>query len=259
MEKETFTIVNENEHDVVGEILRNKKAGKLPCIIFSHGLLDTRKSAYIKTLTKKFLDDGWAVVNHDYSQSFGESGGRSEDVTISQRTRDLERVVAYAKRRSFINLDKVVVFGHCYGAMTALAMEGFQHVLAGLILVSTPARIEESCLTRKGSHEMMKVRLKRYFHIHHGDKEIRINYSFYEDGLKIDMDRAARNLTTPCLFMHGALDESIPLDNTQRMFNRAVGPKELVILDKMGHEIKGAAIGAIFEATKDFLKKQKIA
>lgn len=257
MEKESFTIVNENEHDITGEIVRPAKKGKMPCIVFSQGVLYTRKSSWVKTMAKKFLDSGWAVILYDSTQSFGESGGRAEDVTITQRTMDLERVVNYAKRRSYINNKKIIVMGHCYGAMTALAMEGFQHILAGLILVSTPARIEETHLTRKSSHDMMKIKLKRYFHIEHEGGEARINYSFYEDGMKIDMDRAARNLKTPALFIHGAKDENIPLDNSDRMFSRAIGPKKMVVLPSMGHEIKGAAITKIFNESIDFLKTIK--
>lgn len=256
MEKESFTIVNENEHDINGAIIRPHKRGKMPCIIFCHGLLDTRNTPYVKSLSKKFLDDGWAIILYDSTQSFGESGGRAEDVTISQRSADLERVVNYAKRRSYINNQKIVVFGHCYGAMTALAMEGFQHILAGLILVSTPARIEETELTKKSSHEMMKVKLKRYFHIRHGDQEVRINYSFFEDGMKVDMDRAARNLKTPALFIHGAKDTSILLDNTERMHDRAIGPKKLVVLPNMAHEIKGVTVTKIFKEAQEFLKKE---
>lgn len=255
MEKESFTIVNENEHDIVGELLRKEKKGKFPCIIFAHGLLEDRKAAYIKNLSTKFLDEGFAVLTYDSSQSLGQSGGKAENVTISQRVSDLTRVVSYARRRSFISDDKIIVFGHCYGAMAALAMEGFQNDLLGLVLVSTPARIEESQHTRKSSHDMMKIRLKRYFHIEHDNEQLRINYSFYEDGMKIDMDRAARNLKTPVLFIHGAKDESIPLVNSERLHARAVGPKKLLVIDSMEHEIKGPAMTKIYNESLEFLQE----
>lgn len=259
MEKEQFTIVNENEHDLIGEIQRGKKVGKHPCIIFSPGLMDTAKSNYIKKSTKKFLDEGWAVLSFDYTQSYGESGGKPEDTTITQRSKDLKRVIEYAKRRSYIKDDKIVVFGHCYGAMTALFMEGFEHMLAGLILISTPARIENTLITRKDQRELMKIKLKRYFHVIHEDmnQEVRINYFFLEDGVKLDMDRAARNLKTPTLFIHGKNDQSIPTDDSKRMFDRAVGPKEYLDIN-MEHEIKGAALTKIFTASLEFLKKNKI-
>ncbi len=255
MEKESFTIVNENEHDIVGELLRKEKKGRFPCIIFVHGLLEDRKAAYIKTLSTKFLDEGFAVLTYDSSQSLGDSGGKAEDVTISQRVSDLTRVISYARRRSFINDDKIIVFGHCYGAMTALAMEGFQNDLLGMVLVSTPARIEETQHTRKSQHDMMKIRLKRYFHIEHNADQLRINYTFYEDGIKIDMDRAARNLKTPTLFIHGAKDESVPLTNSERLHARVIGPKKLVVIDSMDHEIKGAAMTKIYNESLEFLKE----
>lgn len=251
MEREAFTIVNENEHDIVGEILRSKNT-KQPCIIFSHGLLENRKANYIKTLATKYLDEGYCVVTYDSSNSFGESGGRPEDVTITQRVADLTRVINYAKRRSYVKDEKIIIFGHCYGAMAALAMEGFQHEVAALVLVSVPSGIEDTFLTRKSGHEMMKIRLKRYFHVMHDEKEVRINYAFIEDGLKIDMDRAARNLTTPALFIHGSEDTSVPVGNTKRMFDRAIGPKKFEEI-KMEHEIKGAAITKIFALSTEFL------
>lgn len=257
METESFTIVNENEHDIVGQIQREKKAGKSPCVIFSPGVLDTAKTPYIKALSKKFLENGWVVVLFDMTNSFGESGGRSEDVTITQRIDDLEKVVNYAKRRSFVNDKKITVIGHCYGGMTALAMEGFKHILAAMAIISVPARIEETKLTRKSSHEMMKIKLKRYFHVHHDTtgEEVRINYAFLEDGIKIDMDRASRNLDTPTIFFHGAKDDSIPLANTERMHNKAIGKKELVVIPSMEHEVKGAAITKIYKETVAFFDK----
>ena len=178
--------------------------------------------------------------------------------TISQRSRDLERIVAYAKRRSYVDDKRIVVLGHSYGAMTALAMEGFNHVLAALVLISTPARIEETRLTRMSEHEFSRVKLKRYFHIPLDDgKEARINFTFLEDGMKIDMDRAARNLNTPALFIHGEKDESVLSASTQRMFERAIGPKELALLP-FGHELKGVTVTKIFDLTHAFLKKQKV-
>ena len=252
METEKINIINDNEEVIVGEIFRPKKRGRLPCIIFSHGLLEDKKSAYIRNFTQKLVNEGYVVVAFDSTRSLGESDGDVEYVTISQKIIDLLLVIEYVKRRSFIDDSRVVVFGHCYGAMTALAMEGFEHCLAGLVLVSTPASIESTLVTRKSSHEMMKVRLKRYFHTRHEEQELRINYSFYEDGSKLDMNRAARNLDTPVLFIHGVDDVSIPISDSEGLFTRAIGPKRFEKI-KMGHEIKGPAVTKVYSLLEEFL------
>ena len=80
-------------------------------------IIDAAKQKYQDTFKgfaeqgdfEKFLDDGWAIILYDSTQSFGESGGRAEDVTITQRAADLERVVNYSKRRSYINNQKIVI------------------------------------------------------------------------------------------------------------------------------------------------------
>ena len=255
MESEKFSIINSNEEAIVGEVFRPKKRGRLPCVIFSNGLLEDRKAPYIKNFTQKLVEQGYIVVAYDSTRSLGESQGTVEYITISQRIEDLMSVIEHVKRRSFIDDSRVTVFGHCYGAMTALAMEGFEHCLAGIILVSTPAHIENTLVTRKTPHEMMKVRLKRYFHTRHEEQELRINYSFYEDGKKLDMNRAARNLKTPVLFIHGTEDESIPMSDSEGLFTRAIGPKRFEKI-KMGHEIKGPAMTKIYALLEEFLAEQ---
>lgn len=259
--RETIKILTEKDFQINGVIETLHPRNKSPVIIFSHGLLDTMNTSYIKTLSEKFLKKGFAVARFDYTNSLGSSTGEIANITISQWMRDLKLIVEYVKRRPYCDDKRIILVGHCYGAMTVLLTESEEKISKATILISIPAKFTSTRITRLEPREMMKVRLKRYFHIAADGKrsELRINYSFFEDGMKHDLYRAARNLKVPVLFIHGLSDESVPYGDSEELYEKVNSRKELYLIEGMPHEIKGSkTINTIFEKSIEFLKKSRV-
>lgn len=257
MEEEKFNILNENDLEIRGTIFRPKKSGKFPLVIFAHDLLDSGDAPHIKELAKLYLEEGVAVVRFDFTNSFGKSDGRIENVTISQRARDLELLVQYVKRRSYVNESKVSIIGFSFGAMATLVLEGFHGLTKATVLVNTPSQVDDTAWTSFPEREMLRVKLKRYFHIMKEGREVRINYTFYEDGYRLDMFRCARNLRTPTLFIAGADEAIISPTHSERLFERTNCKKEMDIVPGLGHEMNKKATQLIFGKSLAFLKKQR--
>jgi pimeloyl-ACP methyl ester carboxylesterase len=257
MEEEKFSILNENELDIRGTITRPKKTGKFPLLIIAPDILDSADSPHIKEFAKLCNDRGFAVVRFDFTNGFGKSGGRVENITISQRARDLEQVLQYAKRRAYINDARTSIIGFGFGAMAALVLEGFHALAKALVLVNVPSSIDDTSWTRFPERDMIRVRLKRYFHVQRDGHEERINYLFFEDGYRLDMFRCARNLRTPTLYILGAEDGVVPNYHGERLFERTNSKKEMDRVPGFGHDIGKKQATMIFEKTLAFLKKQK--
>jgi pimeloyl-ACP methyl ester carboxylesterase len=257
MEEERFSILNDSELEIKGTITRPKKAGKFPLLIIAGDLLDTTESAHVKELAKLALDANFAVVRFDFTNGFGKSGGRVENVTVSQRARDLEFLVQYVKRRAYINENKVIIIGFGFGAMATLVLEGFHGLTKAIILVNTPSQVDDTQWTSFSERDMMRVRLKRYFHVMKEEKEVRINFTFYEDGYRLDMFRCARNLHTPVLYLAGTADEVVKTLHSERLFERTNSKKEIEMIP-INHEPSKKQIALIYERMMAFLKKQKI-
>jgi dienelactone hydrolase len=258
MEEERFSILNETDLEIKGTIFRPKKSGRFPLIVFAGGLLDTAETPYIKEMARLFLDEGYAVVRFDFTNSFGKSGGRAENITISQRARDLEQVVQYAKRRGYINDSKTGIVAYGFGAMAALVLEGFQNTAKAIVLVNTPEQIDDTAWTRFDEREMTRVRLKRYFHIQKDGQPVRINYMLFEDGYRLDIFRCARNLRTPVLYIAGAKNKIIPASQTERLFERTNCKKELDILPDLSDEFGKKQAQLLFERSFAFFKRMKV-
>jgi cephalosporin-C deacetylase-like acetyl esterase len=257
MEEEKFTILNENELEIKGIITRPKKSGKFPVIILSQDILDTSETQYIKDLCKMFLDKNIAVLRFDYTNSFGRSGGRIENITISQCARDLELVIQYVKRRAYTNEQKICAIGFGFGAMSTLVLEGFHALTKAIVLVNTPSQIDDTSWTSFQERDMLRVKLKRYFHVHSEGKEVRINYSFFEDGYRLDMFRCARNLRTPVLYVTGFDNQVVRPLHSERLYERTNSKKESESIAGFAHDVGKKHTQIIFDKSFNFFKKQK--
>jgi predicted alpha/beta-fold hydrolase len=257
MEDEKFSVQNDNELDIKGVIQRPKKTGKFVTVVLAPDILETSEDAHIKELTRLFLEKGFAVVRFEFTNSFGKSAGRVENLTVSQRARDLELVVQHVKRRSYVG-DRIVIIGFGFGAMASLVLEGFQNLARAIVLVNCPSAIDDTAWTSFSERDMTRVRLKRYFHIIREGQEIRINYSFYEDGYRLDMFRCARNLRTPALYLHSKENPIVKPVHSERLYERTNGKKEMEHIVGLEHSISKKSAQTIFDKSVAFFKKQKV-
>jgi dienelactone hydrolase len=257
MEEEKFSVLNENELEIRGTITRPKKTGKFPLVVLAPDLLETGESAHIKEFCRLAIDKGLAVCRFDFTNSFGKSGGRIENITISQYARDLEQVVQYAKRRAYVHDAKIVLIGFGFGAMASLVLEGFHNLSRAMVLINTPSQIDDTSWTSFSERDMMRVRLKRYFHVQRDGKEVRINYTFYEDGYRLDMFRCARNLKTPVLYLHGINNTAVKPVHSERLYERTNGKKEMEKIAGFEHEVAKKDVPMLFEKSMAFFKRNK--
>ncbi len=259
MEDEKFAIVNDAGLTVRGIISRPKPKGRFPLVVLAGGFFDTAQSPSIKEAARLLLEEGFAVARFDFTDSFGESDGRAADMTISQRVRDLEHVMKHCKRSAYVNDAKVCVLGIGLGAMAAFVLEAFTSEAHALVLVNTPQAVDSLSWTRFEERDMSRIRLKRYFHVHLGGAPVLINYTFFEDGHKLDMSRCARNLKTPVLFLASEDSEIVPKEQSAWLYERTSSQKkELATLPGLGAVEGKRGMKTIVEQAVAFLKRNKI-
>jgi|GEM_PF-501402 len=254
---EQIHLVTDRGEELNGAIELQSDNKKKPVIIIAPGFLDSMDEPYILQLTKLFVQEGFVTVRFDYIHGFGEHSSGPEKATLSRQVEDITRVVEHLIRRSYVDASRIFLIGRCMGGVSSVLMSSFDDRIAGVIVINAPMRFEDTSITRKDPKEMSRIRLKQYFHLYHEGlgKEVRINYSFIEDGLKKDMPRAMRNLKQPLLIIHGENDEVVPKNNVESLFKHAIDPKELVVIKGMDHFFEGSQVKKIHSEIIKFLKK----
>jgi len=259
MFSEPFALENEKEETLVGVIETEHPRKKQPVIIFLNGFIDTMETPEKVALAQQFRKEGYVTVRFDYTYGFGKGSGDVSFFTLSNQKADIGRVLEHVSRRGYADPERIILLGHCFGSMAGILFAAFDERVRALIGMSTPFWFTDTGVTRVDEHDLFRFRLKRYFHLHSEKlgKEVRIDYTFFEDGRRQDMARAVRNLKRPLLLIHGLQDESIPPANSEEIARRAPCPVTLELL-RMGHVPTSADLKALFPLMRGFLQKQKL-
>ncbi len=234
MVSETFELENEKEQTLSGIIETEHPRKKQPAIIFLNGFLDTMEMPAKQKLAAAFREAGYVTVRFDYTYGFGKGSGDVSFFTLSNQKADILRVLDYVSRRGYVDSERIATIGHCFGSMAGILTAAFEPRIKALIGLSTPYWFTDTGVTRVDERDLFRFRLKRYFHLEH--PEVRIDYTFFEDGQQQDMARAVRNLQQPLLLVHGLKDESIPPANSEEIAQRAQGKMRLELVESMAHE-----------------------
>lgn len=257
IKSEPIHIVTDRNEELTGIIEYKPTTKKRPVVVLVPGFLDSQEEEYLKDLSKLFLNNNFVVVRFDYIHGFGSNSPGPEKATLSRQMEDITRVVEHIIRRSYVDATKIFLVGRCMGGVSSVLMSSFDERIAAVVVINSPMHFEDTFFTRKDPREMSRIRLKQYFHLFHEGlgKEVRINYTFFEDGMKKDMPRAMRNLKQPLLIIYGKKDEVVPETNVESLFEHAIDPKELVLMDSLDHDISGAQIKKVHDAIMVFLNK----
>jgi dipeptidyl aminopeptidase/acylaminoacyl peptidase len=199
-----------------------------PCVINSHGFGSNRKKGKGPQIAQKFPSEGIAFFNIDHRGALGgESDGKFEETTLTKRINDLMAAVDSLSGFEEIDSNRVGLIGSSLGGRTVLAMpkdEGIKAIAtlaAPIYFAFFPIWIIKS-LEENG-----------YYVTPDG---IRVNKEFYIDFDNHDFEEEARNVICPMLIIHGQLDEQIPCEQAEVLYEAVASPiKELKIIRRANH------------------------
>src|SRR5690606_28749195 len=82
-------------------------------------------------------DAGYAVVRYD-KRGIGQSGGRSESVTLGDYAEDALSVVRFLEKRKDIDKERIYLVGHSEGAAVALLAARRSKRIKAAVLIAGP-------------------------------------------------------------------------------------------------------------------------
>jgi uncharacterized protein len=220
-------------------------------VVFSHGFKGFGRWGFYPYLAPRVAAAGLNVVTFDYSGSgIGADRETYTDPEAFARNTymlelgDLSAVVTEAQRKGWIG-QRYGVFGHSRGGGDAILHTASSPGVAALVTWAAishvlrwlPAAAEQ--WRRLGYTEVVNART--------GDV-LRLNRTLLDEcerlsGSDLDIERAAANVSVPWLLVHGAADESVPLEDAHRLHAAAGGSRashvELAIVEGGNHVFGG--------------------
>lgn len=238
-ERREWSVVTEELHasrggiDIYGELLRPEgRAGRLPTIIFSHGL----RGHYDDCLPYAEIcaRNGFACYCFDFigGALANRSGGSYEKMSILTEIEDLEAVVEMILSKPFTDKEHLFLAGGSQGGLvTAMYAGRYPAVPRGLVLLFPAFNIPslaESLLGVMYGGDLSAV----------PEKVSVAGFSVYkkyvEDAVGWDPYKTIGNYKGKVMIMHGTKDLLVPLSYSERAAN--VYPSATLIkLEGQGH------------------------
>lgn len=222
----------------------------LPVVVMCHGF------AYFKEESGLFTDmaavlaqQGYAVYYFDFS-GCGESEGNYKDTSLTKLVADLKSVVKVVAEFSYINAQELSLVGQSFGTNVCVAAKVpdiRRMVLCGAFdnpheLLSSlfPDFDETKTVTRERDD---------------GRKTI-LEPGFWEDTKQYDLPRDIATFSCPILFIHGELDDIVPLESGKRLMSYAQNAT-MEIIHESNHGLRPGHIQVFNAITEFFVESSK--
>lgn len=239
--KEKFIIKNRLGLDLA--ILMEKNQNQKGVVFVMHGLSGTKEQDHIVALAEAFFSKGFTVIRFDTTNTFGESGGKYEDATITSYYQDLEDVINWAEKQDWYQ-QPFILCGHSLGGIcVSLYAEKFPEKVLALVPISP---VVTGALTLEAHNRIDAKSLKDWektgwlIQTSQSRPGIikKLPWSHMQDRLKYNLLPEAAKLTMPVLLVVGEKDTSTPPDHVKQLFDVLPGLKEFHIISNAPHTFR---------------------
>jgi len=144
----------------------------------------------------------------------GESEGKFEKITTSEAVDDVLNAIQFLKGLGY---ETIGLVGSSFGGMASIFAASQSDDLYILALKSPVSDYRSMSETRRSEQELEDWKEKGFIEVDSADGETRrLNYSFYEDGEKVDAYESAKKIKIPALIVHGDEDETVPIEQSMK-------------------------------------------
>lgn len=252
------------------ETLGPTPAAGRPYVLLAHGFRSWMGWGFLPELSRRLAARGFAVVRFDFSGngigadlvSFSQREAFAHD-TYSRELEDLSAVRAATMAQHGVDPDRGALLGHSRGAGVSLLHATEVGGLAALCLWAAIVEVASWTPAKKRRWR------ERGYHLVPAPGSglpVRVAPDVIDDAeatpARFDVPAAAARLRTPTLFVHGARDEGIPVEDIEAVVARCrPGMARLAVIDEGGHGFGarhplcsvGKPLRRAFELTEEFL------
>jgi pimeloyl-ACP methyl ester carboxylesterase len=212
-------------------------------VIICHGFKGFAHWAFFPYLARSLAESGMRAITFDFSgNGVGEDRENFSELeefetnTFTQELADLGQVIAEARRRGWIEWG-FGLFGHSRGGGVAILHAAFDEDVKALVTWASISKV------RRWSDEDIKMwRNRGYTDILNSrtGQTMRLGTELLDEvealeNKRLDIPLAARRIGVPWLVVHGDADETVKVEEAQRLADLSPGFGQLWVVEGGNH------------------------
>jgi len=200
-----------------------------PCILMSHGLESSKDGDKWLVLSPRLYDAGFASLRFSYGgcgEGEEKSEGEFEDTTLTGRISDYKAAIDFLCQAK-IDVKRLGVIGSSFGGMVALAARDDR--IRTIVTIATPFSFPSP-----DEQQIKRAKDRGYLELESGR---RLKMGFSEDLAKYNAGDEIKRNHHPLLIIHGASDDTVPVEHAYQLHRHAHEPKRLEIIEGANHTL----------------------
>lgn len=260
----TWFVGSENRKSPIS-IYYPKQGEKAEIVLFAHGFKGFKDWGHFPLIQQYIADKGFIVVAFNFSHN----GGTVEEAidfpdldafaknTYQKEVEDVGHVLDWIKGNNELyfagaEAEQIHIIGHSRGGGVALLAGSNYHEIKKVI---TWAAVADFVERLPNAEQLEKWKKNGVYFIKNGrtHQDMPMNYDFVETLLnfekQLDIQRSVHSLEKPLLIIHGANDETVALENAERIKSWKK-EAQLAIINECNHTFNGKHPWNTIELTK---------
>lgn len=222
---------NSNDMPLCG-ILSGVLGAKKPVVaVLCHGFATSKDSRTYADLESRLVREGIDSFRFDFF-GHGESGGRFEDITVSEAVEDVLCAVAFVKQ---VGYQRILLVGSSFGGLASIIAAAKIPELTALALKSPVSDYISRLFIKNDGVSVTEWETQGFIDLPPFEGlALRLNYGFYPDAERNSGYDSAGKIGCPTLIVHGSEDESVPLEQSRKL-NKIIPDCSLQIIHGADH------------------------
>jgi len=213
-------------------ILTEPKKGATGVIILCHGFLSNKESRTNIRLTELLVPKGFSTLRFDWF-GMGESSGQFSDITVTTCQSQLDSLLEDVKTKGYQDIGLI---GSSFGGLLSILVAANHPELFAIGLKCPVPNFPEMLELEFGKDGLSQWQQTHTIpNVIGGSEPIALKFKFYEDCKHFNAYTEAKQITTPCLIVHGQQDELVPINQINQLNRSLAGEKNLLLLKKANH------------------------
>lgn len=222
-------------------------AGRLPAVVLLGAAAANERDGLVAgvpilgQLAGALADAGYLAVRFD-KRGYGQSGGRAESATLGDQAEDALAIVRWLSNRRDVDRDRIALAGHNEGAWAALLVASRERRIAGVAALAAPSTTGAERVLEQQRHVLEQMRVPPAERVAKIELQERINAAvmsgrgwenlppevrkqadspWFQSFLAFNPARVIEGVRSPLLFVHGELDDEVPVLHLDRLADLA--------------------------------------
>jgi pimeloyl-ACP methyl ester carboxylesterase len=238
-----------------------KASGPMPAVVLIGGSGSTDRDETVAgipifgQLARDLVAAGYFVVRYD-KRGIGQSGGRSESVTLSDYAEDARAVVEWLKKRNDIDKKRIALVGHSEGGLVALQVAARERDdVAALVTIAAPSTNGSVIVLEQQKHVLDRMKMDYAERTSKIALQEKINAAVLGTGTWDDVPaNVRRQAETPWFQSYLAFDPATVLKDTSQPLLVVQGELDTQVAPYHADKLAELARGRKRKADVDVLK-----